>query len=126
MKKLLLFIALAAFLTTCKRSTIQSNSLVGKWRLFEYLADPGDGSAKWQTADPFHPSYIEFKNDGTLIYTPSNQYDANHYQLTSDSTLIFITSANDNLRAYYRISGTTLTINPPCYEPCGERFVAVR
>ena len=124
MKIALLSVCIAVSIAACKRSTPEHSSLVGKWKLTATLADPGDGSGKWQTVSPLTPSYVEFKGDGTLSYTPSSQNGGGRYLLTSDSTFTLITDT-DSLREFYRIQGATLTITPPCYEPCGERYASV-
>jgi len=126
MKKILLLAGIAVCMAACKRSTVERSGIVGKWKLTEYLADPGDGSGTWQPANPSPPSYLEFKNDGTMSsYTPPLQYAASHYRLTSDTTFTLI-RGTDSIRQYYRINGANLTIEGGCIERCGERYVAVK
>ena len=126
MKKVFFLAAVICFVTGCKKNIqVENSSLAGKWKLQEYLADPGDGSGTWQAADPLHPGYLEFKKDGTLIFSPNNIYNSDHYQLTSDSTMIFL-RGSDNFPMRYHFSETLLTLYPPCIEPCGERYIAIK
>ncbi|MEP7253769.1 MAG: hypothetical protein ABI683_15355 [Ginsengibacter sp.] len=90
MRSILLLLLLTGFVACKKNPLFENNSLVGKWILKESFADPGNGSGKWQKADPVNPQYIEFKNDGRLIASPVDMYSADHYKITSDSTMIFM------------------------------------
>ena len=73
MKQTLLLTVVIFFIIGCEKSKqVENNSLVGKWKLTESYADPGDGSGTWQPADAAHPGYLEFKTDGTVIITPYN------------------------------------------------------
>jgi len=127
MRKLLLSGILMLSIMACRKrsATVENESIVGKWKLTESLADPGDGSGKWQPADPAHPSFIEFKADGSLSDTPVSPYAASRYKVTSDSTLLFYRAA-DTLQERYHFEKTRLTIIPPCYEACGLHYVAVK
>lgn len=126
MKKIILLAIVVFSVTACKKNARSENSsIVGKWKLSESLADPGDGSGTWQAADPLHPRYLEFKKDGTLSISPNNIYNADHYQLTSDSTMIFLRGA-ENFPFRYHFSETILILYPPCDEPCGEKYIAVQ
>jgi hypothetical protein len=125
MKQILLLILFSFFIICCEKSKqVENNSLVGKWKLTESFADPGDGSGDWQPADPARPSYLEFKTDGTVAITPYNIYNAEHYKITSDSTLLFIRST-DSIFTRYSFSKTLLTLYPPCIEGCGQKYIAV-
>ena len=105
----------------------ENEGIVGKWKLTESLADPGDGSGKWQPADPAHPSYLEFRSDGTLISTPTGlpSNGADRYQLLSDSTVLFY-NGTFSIRESYNLTKTTLSITPPCFEACGMHYIAVK
>ena len=99
-------------------------SIVGKWKLTESLADPGDGSGVWTAADPVNPVYLEFKEDNSLIFTPSGIYNSDHYRILSDSTILFLRDT-DQLQLRYKLLENKLTLTPPCYEPCGQKYIAV-
>ncbi len=122
--KIFLFIAILFVAPACKKNNAENSSLIGKWKLTEYLADPGNGSGTWQPADPLHPEYLEFKKDGILIFSANNIYNPDHYQITSDSTMIFIRSV-ENFPIRYHLYGNQLSLYPPCIEACGERYISV-
>lgn len=100
------------------------SELMGKWKLTESRNDPGDGSSKWEPADPLHPEYVEFFPGGIVKFSPQKENDPNRYRVTGDSTLVFVRNGN-RIQYVYRISGSTLELKPPCFEPCGLRYKAV-
>jgi hypothetical protein len=86
--------------------------------------DPGDGSGTWHAVNAADVTYREFNADGTLTLTPYNRNGADHYRILSDSTMFFITTSATVLMRYsFLIS--SLIIYPPCYEGCGEKYIAV-
>jgi len=127
MKNILLTAILALAICACGKKSatvVEHDSIVGKWKLTESLMDPGDGSGKWQPADPAHPSYLEFKSDGTL--TSNNPtVPTTRYKLTSDSTLL-IYRPTDSLSYRYHFAKSTLSLTPPCIEACGMHYAAVK
>lgn len=126
MKKVFLIVIVFFAVTGCEKSArVSNNSLIGKWKLSESHADPGNGSGTWQLADPLNPSYLEFKNDGTLVFSPYNIYNSDRYQVTSDSTMIFF-RGSESFNFRYTFSKTTLSLYPPCIEACGSRYIAVQ
>jgi hypothetical protein len=126
MKKLFLFATVLFSVAACERTTpVGNNSLIGKWKLSESLADPGDGSGTWQLADPLHPSHLEFKNDGTLSFSPYDIYNSDRYQVTSDSTMVFF-RGSESFNMRYNFSKTILSLYAPCIEACGSRYTAVQ
>ena len=124
MKQLLLIAILILSQVACQKKSapVENESIVGKWRLTESLSDPGDGSGKWQPADPLHPQFLEFRPDGTAVSPGSATVG---YKIISDSTLLFITDA-DSIPLRYHFTKTTLALTPPCYEACGMHYVAVK
>ena len=125
----LAFALLLVIASSCSKSSSSgnNNSIEGKWKLIESLADPGDGSGKWQPADPSHPLYIDFTPDGRLVSTSGfSGYD--RYQLNADSTRIILkkSTGTEQLEVFYTLENPILTINPPCIEPCGLRYTRVK
>lgn len=123
MKNILLLIAIVFAFSACQKAFI-NKGLIGKWKLTEYLADPGDGSGTWQKADPLSPQSIEFRQDESLIFSPGGIYDYNRYKITSDTTMYFF-KGDDSISMRYRLSENVLIINPPCIEGCGQKYKAV-
>ena len=126
MKNLVLMTAILFSLVACKKTDNQTinRSIIGKWKLSESLADPGDGSGTWHPVDSSNPIYLEFKKDGTLIVSPYMVNSWDHFQLTSDSTIIFFSGSQQFTRGYH-FSMTLLTISGGCIEACGGRYIPV-
>lgn len=71
MKKFIYLFAIAfIFLSiSCKKDESESdvNQLLGKWKLVQIYADPGDGSGTWRTIESNKTR--EFKANGKMIVT---------------------------------------------------------
>ncbi len=119
-------------LVTCKKtdsSTAEgkaNSGLTGKWKLTEYLSDPGDGSGTWQPANLPTAYYLEFSADGTGKVTPGTPYDlsGDTYTVDSDSTMIANRGSN-TYKVSYQLTADSLTITGGCIEACGMKFVRV-
>ena len=66
MKKQILFLMVIGLLFSCSNDDPNNSEteLLGNWKLFEVLVDPGDGSGTFQPVES--NKTIEFKNDGTI------------------------------------------------------------
>ncbi|WP_298516469.1 hypothetical protein [uncultured Kordia sp.] len=135
MKKLLLLLVIATLFISCNTNDdapiSQEVSLLGNWRLVEYLADPGDGSGE----------YIAITSDKTLTFNSNGEITSNYslcnmlvivdpepssgtYSTTtgiidvpncpnaSPLAIRFETSNEGNLIIYY-----------PCIEGCSEKYI---
>jgi hypothetical protein len=111
-------------LIACSKSSDNNNkipvSLIGKWKLTEYLADPGDGSGTWKHAET--EDYIEFTKDSTVLSNKPTTEDVTRFSLPSDSTIIFIYPSY-NITNYYKIQGNQLTLMGGCIEACGSKYI---
>ncbi|MBS1596865.1 MAG: hypothetical protein JST75_01465 [Bacteroidetes bacterium] len=125
MKKIFILPVCIFLLVSCDKNIkpISRDSIIGKWKLTETLADPGDGGT-WQHADSNHPVYLTFNADETLTATPGSPYNAIRYKILSDSTMLFIRTM-DTLQMRYVFLQTSLAIYPPCYKACGQKYIAV-
>lgn len=124
MRKILLLVIVVFTFLACKKN-FQNDGLTGKWKLTEFLADPGSGSGTWHAVDLSKPQYLEFRADGMLIYSPTDPDNSEQYKVTSDSTMIF-SRGSENLTIWYHLSGNILTLNFPCIEGCGLKYIAVK
>ena len=113
---------------TNKDKNIENPGLIGKWRLIEILADPGDGSGTFQKVNS--KKTIEFYSDenitsnGSICYM-SIEADATSvgtYSL-SDST-IFSPDCSNYFRwnVRFTIEKSFLIISYPCDEACVEKY----
>jgi len=104
-----------------KSSDKTSSSLVGRWKLTETLADPGDGSGTWMPATADY--IIQFNKDSTAYENPVNPYrNVNRYSVSNDSTLTLFYSNGTSFNFYFKIESSTLTIMGGCIEACGTRY----
>lgn len=132
---LLILFSLCAFKCSEDDSPVsENNGLIGKWKLTEYLADPGDGSGKWQKVDENASSVIEFKANGDFlevkgpIYSSVNSY--NSYKILDDKRLQLsmkdsVANPNKSIWYYSDLTPAKLTLSYGCIEPCGGKYIAV-
>ena len=112
---------------TNKDENPENPELIGKWRLIEILADPGDGSGKFQKVNS--RKIIEFHSDEKItsngsIYYMSVEVDspsAGTYSL-SDSTIISPDCSNYLRNIRFKIEKSFLIISYPCDEACLEKY----
>ena len=115
--------ALSFFLITlaCTKSADNNSSIIGRWKLTETLADPGDGSGKWMPATTNY--IIQFNEDSTASENPVNPYrNVNRYSVINDSTLTLFYSNGTSFSYYFKIESNTLTIMGGCIEACGTKY----
>ncbi|UKT62682.1 hypothetical protein [Pedobacter mucosus] len=118
---LALIITLSIVYLSCKKTGDGIGEVYGTWKLTETLADPGDGSGK----------YMKVKGDSKYLVlnkSGSIEGDAIPDLLTFkiiDSVKMEVTSKNQTrpFTYYYKATAKTLTLNPPCIEGCGLRFI---
>lgn len=124
MKKALLLFIVTGFLLSCSKN---NEELVGKWKLVELLADPGNGSGV------FHPvssnKVLEFYSDGTvksngaicLMDRASDTPSTGWYSLT-DSTITGDDCKDASRKITFEHTGPKLILNYPCIEPCRGKY----
>ena len=118
-------LTLTFFSCSKKNENKIDSDLVGVWKLTEVLADPGDGSGTYQGVN--NDKTIEFHSNGVLtsnggicgMTTGSNSPSSGTYSLM-DST---ISCSNSGVKIRFKKMGSTLILNYPCIEPCGEKYV---
>ncbi|XMO85481.1 hypothetical protein AAFN75_11855 [Algibacter sp. AS12] len=139
MKKYL-FIVLLVIISSCstddsKPKEGQDTGLIGKWKLIEQYADPGDGSGEFTPISSNR--VIEFLSDGTVIINGVLCYMSGDVGDKETGTYIAITDSDTQFdgeiipntcnsrfaRIYYTlpVSGN-LILWYPCIEGCGQKF----
>jgi hypothetical protein len=113
---ILVFIILS--LTACEKSG-SDNLITGKWKLTETLADPGDGSGKWQSVSG-SKTYLILNSDGSI--TGSGDTSFNQYRIIDDRMIEFVFQNGTTTIRNYKLSGNSLEISGGCYEACGTRY----
>ncbi len=134
MKNLLFFLAIISLSSSCtKKELVDTGAVimekpvdlgvVGKYKMIEYLLDPGDGSGTFQ---PITSNVIvELHSNGTVTSNgdlctgmPSNTPTNGTYSLTD----WIITTANCT-DLTFEIFGPNLIVDYPCIEPCRGKLL---
>ena len=129
MNKVLIVLFSIGVLISCSKSDDNKNSdLIGKWKLIEVLADPGDGSGTFHSVSS--EKIIEFQSNGTItsngsicdMSIESVSSSSGTYSL-SDSTINSSNCSNTPLKIRFRKEGSALTISYPCDEACIAKYL---
>ncbi|SFD20326.1 hypothetical protein [Algibacter pectinivorans] len=137
MKKYLCIVLLVV-ISSCSSDDSKSKGeagLVGKWKLIEQYADPGDGSGEFQPLSS--KRVIEFLSDGTVTINGVLCYMSNEvgdeetgtYNLITDSDaqndgeIIPNTCNSKSARVYFDLpTSGNLILWYLCIEGCGQKF----
>ena len=119
-------LVILSFLTSCKKN--DRGSLTGTWELKEVLMDPGNGSGVFTAVGS--DKNLVFNTNGNVnsngvicdMSIESNTSTAGTYS-EIDSTIISTTCPNLILK--YEVSGDTLILIYPCFEPCKAKYIKV-
>ena len=126
MKVSFAILVIISFLTSCKKN--DRDSLTGTWLLKEVLMDPGNGSGVFTAVSS--DKNLVFNTNGNVnsngvicdMSIESNTSTAGSYS-EIDSTIISTTCPNLILK--YEVSGDTLILIYPCFEPCKAKYIKV-
>jgi len=126
MKVSFAILVIISFLTSCKKN--DRDSLTGTWQLKEVLMDPGNGSGVFTAVSS--DKNLVFNTNGNVnsngvicdMSIESNTSTAGTYS-EIDSTIISTTCPNLILK--YEVSGDTLILIYPCFEPCKAKYIKV-
>ncbi len=120
MKKLhnLILIFIILSLTACDKFGSEA-SIIGKWKLNETLADPGDGSGKWQSVSG-SKYYLILNSDGSV--TGDAITDFKQYRIIDDRMIEFVFQNGTTTTRSYKLNNNILEISGGCYEACGSRY----
>ena len=121
---------------SCKDQEILRNEesgLVGKWKLVEYLADPGDGSGTWQPVSEELSHTIEFHADGRFTEVKGKALSSvplfKAYKLKDGNLIEMLPideSTDSHIWTYTDLSATKLTLSYGCIEACGGKYVSIK
>ncbi|HLO57383.1 MAG TPA: lipocalin family protein [Bacteroidales bacterium] len=128
---LFLLISLVLFYSCEKSADIIANAdVLGKWKLVQVLADPGDGSGQFRNVD--NDISIVFHSDGTvssngMLCNISIVPDGEYYGTYSlnDSTITPDGCPYPQTKLSFEITGNYMIIHYPCIEACRSRFKKV-
>ncbi|MBO9612576.1 MAG: hypothetical protein J7619_07780 [Dyadobacter sp.] len=115
-----------------KRAMKENNGLVGKWKIVEYLADPGDGSGTYQAVTDDVAHIIEFKENGEFVEKKAQGQSSvplfNAYKVLDDKRIELIPidkTAPSHIWYYSDLSTSKLTLGYGCIEACSGKYIAV-
>ena len=133
MEKLVaLFIIITLLFNSCSNDNSENIDLIGKWRLIEVLADPGDGSGVFRSVNS--SKTLEFFADGTVKSNGSLCYMNTGTQQEGEGTYSLekglirpknCTINGINVTISYKIEGPDLILSYFCIEPCREKFIKI-
>ncbi|MCF0042796.1 hypothetical protein [Dyadobacter fanqingshengii] len=122
---------------SCKDDDVyaENNGLVGKWKMVEFLYDPGDGSGEFQKASEGESSVVEFKANGDFketkgaLYSSINSYTK--YKILSDKKIELSGAPASSAYpthnwTYNDLTPTSVTLGFGCDESCAGKFVAIK
>lgn len=124
MKKIYLFLVIITLTYLgCKKDVASDGpgEIYGKWRLTETLNDPGDGSGKYMkvTGDA---KYLILDKSGKISGEALS--DSFSFKVIDSVRVeIFSNTYKMPITYRYKVSARSLTLNPPCIEGCGLKFV---
>jgi len=142
MKTILLLITILVFSCTPNEGQPKENGdLVGKWKLIEQFADPGDGSGDFQPI--ISDRIIEFFNDGTVIVngelcfmeSSTGGSSSGTYMITGSETadttydgeIIPERCSFDGVKVFFDLtSNGNLILWYLCIEGCGQKFEKIK
>ena len=127
-KVLIILLSIGVFISCTKNDDSKNTDLIGKWKLIEVLADPGDGSGIFHSVSS--DKIIEFQSNGTVtsngsicdMSIESASSSSGTYSL-SDSTINSPICSNSPLKIKFHKEGSSLIISYPCNEACVARYI---
>lgn len=125
MKKAIFYfiLTLSIWQLSCKKEneTEGSKDIYGIWRLTESYVDPGNGSGKYKEVTG-EPKYLIFDKSGNVKGTAFSNLVS--FRILDSVVIKFVVKdSNQSVNYRYKISERSLTLNPPCFEGCGFKFV---
>ncbi|MEO6520358.1 MAG: hypothetical protein ABIN91_01665 [Mucilaginibacter sp.] len=122
-----IFLATVILAVACHKDNVTETSITGKWKLTEVLADPGDGSGKFNPVAPKADyDYVKFELNGKLEGTVLSDY----VRYSIKDSVITVFKTDNTLQNYqYKIHDGVMDMSPAgplfCIEGCANRFVKV-
>ncbi len=116
---------LSLFLITllaCTKSSKNTSSIIGRWKLTETLADPGNGSGEWMpaTSDYLIQFYKDSSAGDNAVTAGAELYK---YSLLNDSTIKLFYLNGTNFTFYFKADANHLTLMGECIEACGSKYI---
>ena len=131
---LLIFVGFSACSTTDEASPKLSGEIneliIGKWQLTEYLADPGDGSGKWQKVAKNQVSTITF-GQNTIEQSENGTKQKGTFTFSEEGGRAGLNIKIDGSTNVFRwyigtVTADNLQLSYGCIEACDGKYVAVK
>jgi hypothetical protein len=122
MKKYLFIIAasLSLLFAACKKEEEGARRLYGNWKLTETLNDIGDGSSQYIKAKEV--KYLKLTRSGNT--SGDAMPDVFMFKVLDSANILMIKEGkNKSFKCSYIVTEQTLTLNLPCIEACGLKFI---
>lgn len=128
--KLTVLVLSCSVLFNCDTTEVPvEDSILGKWRLTQILADPGDGSGKFRNIDS--NKIIQFNSDGTVnsngelcrFTTKPNSADSGVYSI--DENTITTSCSGKERTVYFEKENSNVILHYFCIEGCSEKYVKI-
>lgn len=117
-----LFVALVVIFTnsSCEED-FDTSTVIGRWKLIETLADPGDGSGEYEKYEG--NQIATFYSDSSVVFTEGFCFsqggvDGKEARIQGNT----INWSDCNLTMEFELKSDLLYFYPPCIEPCGYKF----
>ena len=114
------------------KRAMKESGLIGKWKIVEYLADPGDGSGTYQAVTDDVAHILEFKESGEFVEKKAQGQSSvplfNAYKVLDDKRIELIPidkTAPSHIWYYSDLSASKLTLGYDCIEACSGKYIAV-
>jgi len=122
------FLAFILLLLSCSSDDVDSSNIVGKWKLTQVLADPGDGSG----------TFVDVESNKTIIFLSDETFSSNgnlcvfgsitpvttEGVFSTEDEIIYPSTCESFARIglNYTIEDGALTIFYQCIEACAEKY----
>jgi hypothetical protein len=126
---LLIMFSLLGALVSCQQDEVKGNQLLGKWKLIEQLADPGDGSGVFtpinsdMTISLFNDS--TFTSSGSLCMMNSISSGSSQGSYSPTKKTITPNGCSGSTTISYEIKENYLILYFLCVEACAQKYKKV-
>jgi hypothetical protein len=129
--KFFVFATIILTLISCNKNEdeVVTNPILGTWELKEILADPGDGSGKFNPVNS--NKKLTFNKDGSLtsngsICNMSVESNVSSNGTYNETNATIYSSNCENFTIKYEVTGNTLILNYQCIESCKAKYYKVK
>ena len=125
-----ILLVVIVFVSCNSDAEVADAELIGDWRLYQVLSDPGDGSGVFNSVNS--DKVLSFNLDGSITSNGlmcSFDIDSNTPSIGtySEEDMFFTTDAcnQPNSEFAFEISGNILTVTYFCIEACAIKYIKI-